>query len=237
MNTANALTVSRIAATPYLGHLVLCGHYRLAAVGLLAAGVTDYLDGYVARTRGQRTVLGSYLDPLADKLLVNVFAGTLAARGILPAEVTALIVGRDALLVAGAAYGRYRSVPRLRDLFSVSTVEPLHVTPHPVSKANTAAQIGLVWYATASAALGVAGAAERERTSDKDAAAASTERRANNDGDEEKDSRTADPLIEPLSWVIGCTTVLSGALYARAAWRAPSLLASSVFARRRKRQS
>ena len=65
----NAITLSRLAATPFLAYLILDQQYKLAFGGLVVFGFTDWLDGYIARNYNQTSVLGTFLDPFADKVL------------------------------------------------------------------------------------------------------------------------------------------------------------------------
>lgn len=77
----------RITSTPVLGWCVLQGHHVAAVSVFVLAGLTDWVDGYIARNvRGQMSTLGSVLDPLADKLLVCVLFLTLTKVGYLPGK-------------------------------------------------------------------------------------------------------------------------------------------------------
>lgn len=99
-----------------------------AFVAFVVAGVSDGVDGYIARRFDMRSELGSYIDPIADKLLlVSVFI-VLGYQGILPIWLVAIVVFRDALIVSGVM------------LASVMG-RPVEMRPLFVSKANTAAQI------------------------------------------------------------------------------------------------
>lgn len=115
LTVPNLLSLSRIALSPVLGYLVLMENYSLA-FGLLAlAGVTDLADGYIARTfPGQASMLGAVLDPLADKCLVAVLCITLTVSGLIPLPLTAVILARDGVLVAGSFYLRYITLPSPR---------------------------------------------------------------------------------------------------------------------------
>lgn len=133
LNVANALTVSRLAATPFLCGAIVA-HDTPLALGLLSyAAVTDVLDGYVARRFDQHTALGSYLDPLADKVLVTAGSVSLAVAGLLPLPLVALVLVRDATLMQGTAWHLYRT-----RVASVPTLEASWL-----SKANTLLQLGL----------------------------------------------------------------------------------------------
>lgn len=96
MNLPNALTLIRIFAVPLLVALLLTkDHMLVASFIFLAASLTDLLDGYLARKRGQVTTLGVLLDPLADKLLISAAFIALIPHGIVPAWMVVLIVGRE----------------------------------------------------------------------------------------------------------------------------------------------
>lgn len=82
----NILTILRLASTPVLGYLVVQGHMEYACVLLFVSGLTDVLDGWIARARGSYTVFGSIADPAADKALMTVMVLALAYRELLPGE-------------------------------------------------------------------------------------------------------------------------------------------------------
>ena len=83
-NLPNILTFSRIAAAPFIGYFVLHDQHAWA-LGLFAyAGISDLLDGYIARRWNMRTVVGTVIDPMADKMLMTVLTVSLAAKGALP---------------------------------------------------------------------------------------------------------------------------------------------------------
>ena len=69
----NAITLSRLAATPFLAYLILDQQYKLAFGGLVVFGFSDWLDGYIARNYNQTSVLGTFLDPFADKVCFEKF--------------------------------------------------------------------------------------------------------------------------------------------------------------------
>ncbi|TRY73981.1 hypothetical protein TCAL_01569 [Tigriopus californicus] len=147
LTVPNGLCVFRIAATPYLAHLVL--HNDLDyAFGLFAlAGFTDLLDGWIARNfEGQASMLGSFLDPLADKILVATLYLSLTYVGLIPVELTSLVVSRDVLLVYAGLYIRYMGVTppfTLKKYFDLS-LPSAQVQPTMISKLNTMVQLGLV---------------------------------------------------------------------------------------------
>jgi cardiolipin synthase len=126
--TPNLLTLLRICLAPFLVAAILEGHYLLSFVLFIVAGLTDALDGMLARLLEQRSMLGHYLDPVADKVLLSTLFLVLMHKGLIPVTVTVMVFGRDVgiLLVAAilyAAVGRREFHPSL------------------LGKANTLAQI------------------------------------------------------------------------------------------------
>ena len=142
----NILTVSRILATPVIGYLIL-HHNHIAAVSLLfVAGLTDVIDGYIARKYNMGSVVGTIIDPLADKLLMTTLVVTLSMAGQMPTWLAVIILGRDFGLGISALYWRWISLPPPRTFsrywdFSLPSAE---VHPTQVSKINTGLQLALV---------------------------------------------------------------------------------------------
>jgi cardiolipin synthase (CMP-forming) len=101
MNIPNLLTILRILLIPVLINCLLYGYYFYGLLVFLIAGLTDSLDGIIARTSNQRTILGAYLDPMADKLLLNACFVTLAVLQLIPGWITIIVVSRDLILVVG----------------------------------------------------------------------------------------------------------------------------------------
>jgi cardiolipin synthase (CMP-forming) len=108
LTVPNALTLLRILAIPVVLMLLLEGEDAAAATVFLLAALTDFLDGRLARRRGGAgsSHLGTVLDPLADKLMLSSVAVVLAVRGLLPASLVAILVGRDVLTLLGSAVFR-----------------------------------------------------------------------------------------------------------------------------------
>jgi cardiolipin synthase len=127
----NLLTVMRICLAPLLVSAILDNRFGLSFGLFVAAGLTDALDGTLARWLKQRTVLGEYLDPVADKLLLSTLFLVLTHKKLIPVTITALVFGRDVgiLLVAAILY---------------AAVGRREFLPSPVGKANTAAQVTAV---------------------------------------------------------------------------------------------
>jgi cardiolipin synthase len=140
----NFLTGVRLLMSPVICHQLLHGDAQLAAGLFLAAGSLDVVDGWVARTFNQASVLGSYLDPLADKVLLACTAIPLAMLGALPAPLVALWAGRDLLLLAGGFRLRAAARPPGVAFFDSSHASVPVVEPSTVSKVNTGVQAGAV---------------------------------------------------------------------------------------------
>ena len=102
----NLLTLLRICVAPILVSAILEGRYALGFWLFIATGLTDALDGLLARVLKQQTVLGQYLDPVADKLLLSTLFLVLMYEKLMPVRVTVLVFGRDVciLLVAAILY-------------------------------------------------------------------------------------------------------------------------------------
>lgn len=101
INLPNSLTVFRILLVPVFVGLLLYQFYDYALAILLIAALTDALDGAIARRTNQRTRLGEYLDPLADKLLLVSAIVTLSVLDFIPVWTVILVVSRDAILLLG----------------------------------------------------------------------------------------------------------------------------------------
>ncbi|MGG5887833.1 CDP-alcohol phosphatidyltransferase family protein [Falsiroseomonas sp. HC035] len=126
----NAITFARLCAVPGAIWLMLQHRLDLAFWVFVAAGLSDGIDGWLARIRNSRSALGALMDPVADKaLLVSVYV-TLAALGVLPDWLAILVVFRDLLIVGGVLVLYLLGQPPI--------IEPLWI-----SKLNTALQIAL----------------------------------------------------------------------------------------------
>lgn len=153
----NLLCVSRIVAAPYLAHLIIQGNFSWAAALFVCAGATDLLDGWIARNfHGQKSSLGSFLDPLADKILVATLYLSLTYVNMIPASLTGLVVSRDLFLIYAGLYIRYMSVIppfTLAKYFDVS-LPTAQVQPTTISKINTGLQFSLLAVTLGSPLLG-----------------------------------------------------------------------------------
>ncbi len=128
MNLPNLLTLIRILCSPLFVGLVLYGHHSWALAVFLAAGLTDALDGMLARVLHQQTTLGQYLDPLADKLLLVTAFVVLSFEGSIPLWVTLVVVSRDVIISVGSLV-----IHLLR--------EQVDITPTWMGKATTVLQL------------------------------------------------------------------------------------------------
>lgn len=143
----NVLCVSRIAMTPYLGLLIVQSNFDLALAILGLAALTDLLDGWIARKwKSQSTKLGSFLDPMADKILISTLFLTLTYDELIPFALTAMIITRDVILVVAGFIIRYKSLPPPRTLarYFDASHATAQLAPTFISKANTVIQLLLV---------------------------------------------------------------------------------------------
>jgi cardiolipin synthase (CMP-forming) len=102
MNLPNLLTILRILLIPVFINLLIYGFHGWAFIVFAAACLTDSLDGLIARITNQRTRLGTYLDPMADKLLLTASFLTLAILQVIPVWSAVIVVSRDVILILGA---------------------------------------------------------------------------------------------------------------------------------------
>jgi cardiolipin synthase len=117
LTPANQLTLLRMLLIPAFVILVVYGHLGWALVVFVTAGVTDALDGLIARRSGQKTSLGAWLDPMADKLLLVTTFVVLTIPGLnlanrLPVWLTVCIISRDVVIVATVAIVNLAIGPR-----------------------------------------------------------------------------------------------------------------------------
>lgn len=102
MNLPNALTVLRILLVPLFLDKALNGEMEFAAIVYIAAAITDGLDGFIARFWHLQTRLGSFLDPLADKLLITTSYVTLTILGLVPLWLTIAVLTKDMIVALGS---------------------------------------------------------------------------------------------------------------------------------------
>ncbi len=101
MNIPNTLTIIRIILTPLMVIFILQDRMGAAFLTFLAAGLTDALDGLLARYLKQKTEIGAILDPMADKLLLATSYVTLASTHMVPAWLAVVVISRDLIIVIG----------------------------------------------------------------------------------------------------------------------------------------
>ena len=101
MNLPNILTLIRILLIPVFVILIMNKLFDWALITFASAGITDGIDGLIARITHQRTELGAYLDPIADKLLLSAAFITLAIIEILPSWLAVIVVTRDLIILTG----------------------------------------------------------------------------------------------------------------------------------------
>ena len=100
---ANWITLVRIVLIPLFTILLMNGAFDQALWVFLAAAASDALDGFVARMFSQKTTLGSYLDPIADKLMLSTAFITLAVLKQIPGWLTVVVISRDVIIIIGVA--------------------------------------------------------------------------------------------------------------------------------------
>jgi cardiolipin synthase (CMP-forming) len=131
LSIPNLITLGRILLVPVVIWAITAGELRVAFVLFLAAGISDAVDGFLAKRFGMTTELGAYLDPLADKaMLVSIYVA-LGITEAIPRWLVILVVSRDIMIVSAV-------------ILSWVMDKPVRPKPHPVSKLNTVAQIALV---------------------------------------------------------------------------------------------
>ena len=128
MNLPNLITISRLLLTPYIVWLLLIESYFLGFIFFLISGISDALDGFIAKRFNQKTLLGSYLDPIADKFLIVSAIVLLGYNGYVPIWLIIIIVSRD-IAIFGAVIISWMLGTNLR-------IEPLII-----SKINTFLQL------------------------------------------------------------------------------------------------
>ncbi|GIQ70880.1 CDP-alcohol phosphatidyltransferase family protein [Xylanibacillus composti] len=108
MNLPNMLTICRFLLVPVYVAVFAAGQHVGAFAVLVIAGATDVLDGYIARSRGLVTQVGSMLDPLADKTMMLAVIITLLAAGMIPWQLALILFLRDAAMIVGSAVFHFR---------------------------------------------------------------------------------------------------------------------------------
>ncbi|MFO1089498.1 MAG: CDP-alcohol phosphatidyltransferase family protein [Hyphomicrobiales bacterium] len=130
MSLPNLLTILRILLVPLAVWLIITDQYVAAFAVFVIAGVTDAVDGFIAKHFDAVTELGAYLDPLADKLLLVSMYVALGIQNYLPDWLVIVVVSRDVLIIGAV-------------ILSWLVGNPVRIKPLLLSKANTVAQITL----------------------------------------------------------------------------------------------
>jgi cardiolipin synthase (CMP-forming) len=136
MTIPNALTLLRFCLIPLTVVLIQEREFHIAFLVFAIAGLTDALDGFIARRFNQQSELGAYLDPLADKMLVAASFMALFAVQAMPYWLVVLVIFRDIMILGAVAIAWLLN-------------NPIPIEPLLVSKCNTAAQIGAVGFTLA----------------------------------------------------------------------------------------
>ena len=142
INLPNFITLGRILAVPVVFWLLLSGEAKAAFLIFVAAGISDAVDGFLAKRFNMQTELGAYLDPLADKLLIVSIYIALGARGEIPLWLVIGVVSRDVAILTAV-------------MLSWLMDHPVVIKPLLVSKLNTAAQLVLASVVLADAGFGL----------------------------------------------------------------------------------
>ena len=149
MNLPNSITLARLFCVPVVVWLILVDRMGAAFWVSFAAAISDAIDGIIAKRFRMETVLGGFLDPIADKALLVCVYIALGYEGYLPEWLVILVVFRDALIIGGAL------------LFHTLT-QSLSMKPLMISKINTTAQLLLAMLVLASEAFALNDSPGRE---------------------------------------------------------------------------
>jgi cardiolipin synthase (CMP-forming) len=128
MNIPNLISIMRLTLVPLVVWAISQQHYTIAFWTFVIAGVSDAIDGFIARQFNMHTELGAYLDPLADKALLMSIYVTLAITHAVPLWIALVVFSRD-VMIMGAV------------VVSWLMEKPIEIRPSILSKANTTAQI------------------------------------------------------------------------------------------------
>jgi cardiolipin synthase len=142
LNLPNLITLGRILLVPVVVWAIGQGQWQIAFLVFVIAGVSDAVDGFLAKRLGMTSDLGAHLDPLADKALIVSIYVALGITGAIPRWLVILVVSRDILIVGGVMLAWFLG-------------KPMRVKPLVVSKLNTVAQIILPSLVLGSLAFGL----------------------------------------------------------------------------------
>ena len=141
LNLPNLITIARILLVPIMVWAIASQEMRVAFFLFLAAGLSDAVDGFLAKRFNMASELGAYLDPLADKVLIVSIYVSLGITEAIPRWLVILVVSRDLLIVGGI-------------MLAWVLGNPLQIKPLMVSKLNTVAQIWLAGFVLAALGFG-----------------------------------------------------------------------------------
>jgi cardiolipin synthase len=144
INIPNFITLGRVISVPVIFWLLVSGKAKAAFFVFVLAGISDAVDGYLAKRFNWRTELGAFLDPLADKLLIVSIYIALGVRDELPSWLVIAVVSRDILILMAV-------------LLSWLMGHPVRIRPLTISKLNTAFQIFLAAFVLAVASFDIGG--------------------------------------------------------------------------------
>jgi cardiolipin synthase len=130
-NIPNVLSALRLLLAPLTAFLIFNGDYGLAFGVFAFAGISDALDGYLAKRFGLESRFGAWLDPAADKLLMLLCFLSLTAMGVVPAWLTVIVIARDAAIVVGVAIALFFRLP-------------VQIEPLPIGKISTIIQVSYI---------------------------------------------------------------------------------------------
>lgn len=130
-NLPNVLTITRILLLPFFAFALIYEKYDYAFILFLGAGVTDTLDGFIARIKKQTTYFGSILDPVADKFLLITSFVLMSIYGLMPKWLTIIVISRDLIVVTGC-------------LILYFVIHKLKVEPSILGKAANTCQFFLI---------------------------------------------------------------------------------------------
>jgi len=128
LSIPNLITLARIILVPVVVWAIISGEMLAAFALFVVAGISDAVDGFLAKRFHMASELGAYLDPLADKALIVSIYVALGIAKALPIWLVILVVSRDIMILSGF-------------MLALLVTKPMPVRPHPVSKLNTAVQI------------------------------------------------------------------------------------------------
>jgi cardiolipin synthase len=142
MTIPNLITIGRLIIVPLVIVMIMQGRWPAAFILFVVAGISDGVDGFIARRFDMRSEFGAYIDPIADKsLLVSIYV-TLAVVGVLPSWLAIVVVSRDLMIVAAV-------------MLSWVMNRPVKIRPILLSKLNTVVQLGFAALVLATKAFGI----------------------------------------------------------------------------------